>query len=130
MRWRSGLLTACSALLAAGCGGGHRAAPAPRPPKIPAQVAAELAAEADRVAALAPGSCEARDAAVRFRRDVVATIGRIPTRYQETLTSAANALAERTASCVRSTPKPAGKRRHEPRGHGKKKHDDEHGEKP
>jgi hypothetical protein len=126
MRWRSGLLTACSALLVAGCSG-HRAAPAPRP-KIPAGVAARLAAEADRVAALAPRSCGARDAAARFRRDVIATIGRIPTRYQEPLASAANALAERTTPCVRPTPKPTGKRRHEPHRHGKKKHDDEHGE--
>ena len=69
MRWRNGLLTASSAIVLAGCGGGgaqgRTAAAAPR---IPADVAARLAAEADRVAALAPGTCAARDAAARFRQ--------------------------------------------------------------
>jgi len=120
MRWRSGLLTASSALLLAGCGGGDHAGPPPKPPKIPAAVAARLAAQADRVSALAPGTCEARDAAARFRAAVIASIGRreIPTRYQETLMSAANSLAERLAPCV--APPPV-----EPshgKGHGKEKH--------
>ena len=100
MRWRNGLLTASSALLLAGCGDAHKASPPPRPPRIPAGVAARLAAEADRVAALTPGTCEARDAAVRFRNDVIASIGRVPARYQEPLSSAANSLAERLSSCV------------------------------
>ena len=102
MRWRNGLLTASSALLLAGCGGAHKAAPPPPPPRIPAGVAAKLAAEADRVAALTPGTCEARDAAARFRTDVIASIGRVPARYQEPLTSAANTLAERLADLRRA----------------------------
>jgi hypothetical protein len=117
MRWRNGLLTASSALLLAGCGGERRAAPPPAP-RIPAGVASRLAAEADQVAALAPGTCEARDAAARFRADVIASIGRVPARYQEPLTSAANSLAERLATCV--TPKPE---RHEKRH---EKHDKPH----
>jgi hypothetical protein len=105
MRWRNGLLTASSALVLAGCGGGeHRAAPQPWPPRIPADVASRLAAEADRVAALTPGTCEARDAAARFRQDVIASIGRVPPRYQEPLTSAANTLAARLATCVEPKP--------------------------
>lgn len=120
MRWRNGLLTASSAALLAGCGGGeHRATPPP-PPRIPADVASRLATEADGVAALTPGTCEARDAAARFRQDVTASIGRIPARYQEPLTSAANTLAERLATCVEPKPEPRkNKRRHH--GH----HDEE-----
>jgi hypothetical protein len=125
MRWRNGLLTASSALLLAGCGGGpdRRAAP-PRPPRIPADVASRLAAEADQVAALAPGSCEARNAAARFRADVIASIGRIPARYQEPLTSAANTLAERLATCAEPKPKPT---EHKPpkHHHHHEKHDHE-----
>jgi hypothetical protein len=117
MGWRTGLLTVSSALLLAGCGGGQKAAPPPPPPRIPAGVAAKLADEADRVAALTPGSCEARDAAARFRADVIASIGRIPARYQEPLTSAANTLAERLATCAE--PKPG--KRHKP--HHEKKHE-------
>jgi len=119
MGWRTALLTVSSALLLAGCGGGHKASPPPAPPRIPAGVAARLAAEADRVAALTPGTCEARDAAVRFRNDVIASIGRVPARYQEPLTSAANTLAERLSSCVAPSP------RHEKKRHGKK-HGHEH----
>ena len=53
------------------------------------------------MAPLAPGTCAARDAAARLRSDVIASIGRIPSRYQETLTAAANSLAERLATCSR-----------------------------
>src|SRR4051794_36824958 len=118
MRWRNGLLTASSVLLLAGCGGQQQSAP-PKLPKIPSGVASRLAAEADQVAALTPGSCEARDAAARFRSDVIASIGSVPARYQEPLTSAANSLAERLASCV--APPPGSKPPHE-KGHGKPKH--------
>jgi hypothetical protein len=120
MRWRSALLTASSAALLAGCGGGHQAQPPPKPPRIPAGVAARLAAEADRVAALAPGTCAARDAAVRFRSDVIGSIGSVPRRYQEPLTSAANDLAERLTACT----EPAPPKEHG-RGHGKRKHHDD-----
>jgi hypothetical protein len=126
MRWRSGLLTASSALVLAGCGGGDHAAPPLPPPKIPAGVAARLAAQADHVAALTPGTCEARDAAAGFRAQVIASINlhRIPARYQEPLLSAANSLAERLATC---TAPPPAERSH---GKGKKKHDgDKHDKK-
>ena len=125
MRWRNGLLTASSALLLAGCGGGeHRAAPPP-PPRIPADVASRLAAEADRVAALTPGTCEARDAAARFRNDVIASVSRIPARYQEPLTSAANTLAERLATCVTPEPPREDERKHGHRGHHRHHDEDE-----
>jgi len=126
MRWRSGLLTASSALLLAGCGGGEHAAPPPKPPRIPAGVAQRLAAEADRLATLTPGTCAARDAAARFRANVIASVNNreIPARYQEQLMSAANSLAERLAAC---TPPPPAEPEHG-KGRGKKhgkKHDDE-----
>ena len=126
MRWRNGLLTASSALLLTACGGGDQAAPAPPVPRIPAGIAAKLAAEADAVAALTPGTCEARDAAARFRDDVIASIGRVPQRWQEPLTSAANTLAARLATCAVpnpiGTPKP--EKKHEHRGHHKKRDED------
>jgi hypothetical protein len=125
MRWRSGLLTASSALLLAGCGGGDHTAPPPKPPRIPAGVAQQLAAEADRVAALTPGTCEARDAAARFRADVIASIGRVPPRYQEPLMSAANSLAERLATCA---PPPPVEREHGKEKGKKKRHGGKHDE--
>ena len=127
MRWRSGLLTASSALLLAGCGGGaeRRAAP-PTAPRIPADVASRLAAEADRVAALTPGTCEARDAAARFRADVIASIGRVPARYQEPLASAAKTLADRLATCAEPKPKPKPTEHKPPKHHHHhEKHDHE-----
>ena len=121
MRWRSGLLTASSAALLAGCGGnGHQAQPPPKPPRIPAGVATRLAAEADRVAGMTPGTCAARDAANRFRSDVIASVVRLPARYQEPLTSAANDLAARLAACTPPQPKQP-EHGHHGHGHGKKK---------
>ena len=123
MRWRRGLLTASSAALLAGCGGGgNQAQPPPKPPRIPTGVATRLAGEADRVAALTPGTCAARDAANRFRSDVIASVGRLPARYQEPLTSAANDLAARLAACTEPPPPPKpAEHGHHGYGHGKKK---------
>jgi hypothetical protein len=124
MRWRSALLTGSSALLLAGCGGADDATPTPPPARIPADVAARLAAEADVVARLTPGSCTARAAAIRFRRDVIASVGRIPSRYQEPLLSAANNLAESLAACTEPRREEKGHAKHgKKRGH--KKHEDE-----
>jgi hypothetical protein len=123
MRWQSGLLTASSALLLAGCGGGDQTAHPPRPPRIPAGVAQQLATEADHVATLTPGTCEARDAAARFRSHVIASIGRVPPRYQEPLMSAANALADRLAACVEPQPVESGHEKGHGKKHGRKKHD-------
>jgi hypothetical protein len=123
MRWHSGLLTASSALLLAGCGGGDQTAHPPRPPRIPAGVAQQLATEADHVATLTPGTCEARDAAARFRSHVIASIGRVPPRYQEPLMSAANALAERLTACVEPQPVESGHGKGHGKKHGRKKHD-------
>jgi hypothetical protein len=129
MRWRSGLLTASSSLLLAGCGGGgHEPPPAPPPPRIPSAVAVRLAAEADRVAAMTPGTCAARDAANKLLGDVIASAGSIPARYQEPLTSATNDLAARLAQCTE--PKPAKQPPHDHGEHkrkGHRKHDEDAG---
>jgi hypothetical protein len=130
MRWRSGLLTASSVALLAGCGGSHETKHPPKPPRIPAGVAARLAAEADRVAALAPGTCAARDAARRFQADVIASIGSVPARYQEPLSSAANDLAARLAACTEPPPRKVAKPKPKPRPpkhHEKRKKHDDHG---
>jgi hypothetical protein len=114
MRWRSAWVTACScALLLAGCGGEGRRSP-PVPPRIPAGVADRLAADADRVAAT-PG-CAARVAAFELRGDVIAAISRVPARYQEQLTSAANDLVDRIPPCAQPEEK-----KHEPGHRGKHK---------
>jgi hypothetical protein len=80
-------------------------------------VAVRLAAAADRVAST-PG-CAARGAATAFRDDVIAAISRVPGRYQEPLTGAANDLVARIPPC----PQPVEKRH----GHGKHKHKKGHG---
>jgi hypothetical protein len=129
MRWRSGLLTASSALQLVACGGGDRTAPVPpKPPRIPAGVAQQLAAEADRVATLTPGTCEARDAAARFRARVIASMGRIPPRYQEPLMSAANSLADRLAACAEPQPVEPEHDKGHGKKHGKKNHDEDEGD--
>ena len=127
MRWRSASLTASScALLLAGCGGsGGRAVPAPQPPRIPAQVAARLAADATRVASIE--GCAARAAALAFRIDVISSISRVPARYQEPLTSAANDLVARIRPCPPPVEENNDQDEHGHKGHGKRKHGKGHG---
>jgi hypothetical protein len=125
MRWRSASVTAFScALLLAGCGGGNanQTKPRPRPPRIPADVARRLAAEADLIARAQPGSCTARAAAARLQAEALEAIQshRVPPRYQEPLMSAANGLVARLSVCAEPTPKDGEK------GHEKKKHEKDH----
>jgi hypothetical protein len=99
MPWRSALAAASScALLVAGCGGSaaqHRTKPKP---KIPAEVARLLAADADAVAS--KQGCAARDPAVKLQTDALAAVPRIPQRYQEQLLSAVNDLFARIPECL------------------------------
>jgi hypothetical protein len=125
MRWRSALVTASScALVLAGCGGSgaHRAKPAPRPPRIPADVAQLLAGDADAVAA--KRGCGARPAAVKLQADVLAQIPRIPQRYREQLQSAVNALVFRIPECLPPREDHRDKGNH--KDHGKHKGHDKH----
>jgi len=108
MRWPSALLVVSSVALAAGCGSSDREQPKVKPaPRIPAAVAQQLAVDADAVAS-AQG-CAARAPAKQLLDDVIAASPRIPARYQEPLTSAANALYARIPACP------------PPQGHGKGK---------
>ena len=122
MRWPSAWLVASSvALVLAGCGGDSSPLRQKPPPRIPAAVAQRLAADADAVAALQ--GCTAHDAAARLLDDVIAETGRIPARYQEPLTSAANRLVARIPACEEEDHRGRGKHG---RGHGKGKgHDDD-----
>ena len=97
IRWRIGLVTASSALLAGGCGGSANHRVKPPPPRIPAGVAQLLAADADAVALRS--DCSARPAALKLQTDVLDNIDRIPQRYREQLQSAANSLAFRVPEC-------------------------------
>ena len=123
MRWRSASVTAFScALLLAGCGGGNanQTKPRPRPPRIPADVAQRLAAEADLIASAQPGSCTARAAAVRLQAEALEAIQthQVPPRYQEPLMSAANGLVARLSVCAEPT-RNDDEKRHEKKKHGK-----------
>jgi hypothetical protein len=122
MRWRSVWLAASSALLVAGCGSGSSARTTKPPPRIPADVARQLAADADAVASTQ--GCAARNAAVKLRTDVIATVDRIPQRYREQLLSAANDVASRVPECVPSQEEHGkGKGKGHKKKHGK--HDDD-----
>jgi hypothetical protein len=99
MRWRSASAAVCSALVVPGCGGStahHVRRPAP--PRIPADVAQRLAAEADAVASTQ--GCAARPAAVKLQTDVIAQIRDIPQRYREQLLSAATGVLSRIPECL------------------------------
>jgi hypothetical protein len=116
MRWRSVWLAGSSVLLLAGCGGSAPTRTTRPPPRIPAQVAQQLAADADAVAS-AQG-CAARAPAVKLQTDAINAVARIPERYREQLMSAANDIVSRIPAC----PSPRQK-------HGKHKgHKKKHGE--
>ena len=119
MRWPSALLVVSSVALAAGCGSSPREQPRVKPPpRIPAAVAQQLAVDADAVAS-AQG-CAARTPAKQLLDDVIAASPRIPARYQEQLTSAANDLYARIPACP--PPQRHGKGKKPEHGHGHKKH--------
>jgi len=90
------------------------------PPRIPAAVAARLSADANLVAA-SPG-CAAHDAAARLQADAIASISRVPSRYQEPIMNAANEIASRAPACApqkkeHGEHKPPKHRHHRDHGH-------------
>jgi hypothetical protein len=125
MRWQSAWLVACSVVLLAGCGS-PSTHPKATPAKIPAALAQQLAADADAVAALS--GCAAYNAAVKFRSEVIANVSRIPARYQEPLTSAANELTARVPDCAAPQPGDEGPSPDEKHGHKKKPHKHDEGD--
>jgi hypothetical protein len=91
MRWRNVLLTACSALLLAGCGGEDPQVADRRVtgPTIERAVADQLATRSDTIANLPDGgdACGARKEAARLRDELTGAIndGAIPELYRGSL---------------------------------------------
>jgi hypothetical protein len=119
-----------AALLVGGCGGGGDRA-APPPTRLPSAVAARLAADSDQVAArlAEDDGCGALAAARRLRSEAIAAVnaGRVPARFQESLTGAANDLTLRIHCAPRAAPAtPAEQNDDQPARHDKG-HDHGHG---
>jgi hypothetical protein len=117
MRWRSGWLAASSVVVLAGCGSSAPRTTKP-PPRIPTDIAQQLAADADAVAAAS--GCAARGPALKLQTDVIAAVSRVPQRYREQLMGAANDVVSRIPECP-----PPGHEHGKGKGHKKhKKHDE------
>jgi hypothetical protein len=86
-------LAAALLLTASGCGGDRGREQAP---KLPRQLAADLARQSDAVAERleANDPCAAQTEAESLQEQTIAAVndGRVPARYQEELTSAVNSL--------------------------------------
>ena len=118
------------AALVAGCGGGKYRT-APPPPKLPASLAEQLAAQSDDVAGRldAGDGCGALASARELRRLTIAAInaGRVPAALQEQLSAAANDLTVRIACAPPPAQQPQpvqeehDKDKHKHKGHGKHK---------
>ena len=95
-----------AALVLAGCGSGGQRATAPQP-KLPRDVATQLAERSDRVAAALDGGdpCHAVVQARRLQRDTLRAINdrRVPRPFQEQLGATVNDLVSR----IECTPPPA-----------------------
>ena len=110
-------------VLAAGCGGSHRAAP-----KLPRTLAVQFARAADAVAAAydAGDTCGAQRRAVALQRSVTDAInrGQIPDGLQEPLSGGVNDLVARS-SCTPPPPPPPPARR-DPAAAPRGKHEHDH----
>jgi bacterioferritin-associated ferredoxin len=111
MRWRSALLTVCSALALAACGGdnGQQAEQETvTRPTIDRAVADNLAARSEEVANLldAGNVCGAREKAALLREDVTAAIneGEIPEPYLEDLSGLVNEIEAGIPACELQPP--------------------------
>jgi hypothetical protein len=116
MRWRSAWLAVFSALILSGCGQSTPTRTTKPPPRIPADLAQQLAADADAVANAS--GCGARNPAVKLQTDVINSVGRIPQRYREQLMSAANDVVSRIPECLppkQDHGKPKGRKKHKKR---------------
>ena len=121
-------------MVLAGCGGAQQAQP--RRPHLPRALATEWRAQSDAIAAALAvrDGCTAQAHARALRTSVIDAIhaGRVPQRFQETLTGAVNGLPERIG-CTPPAPPPTPAPRphghphpHPPHGHG---HGHGHGKK-
>ena len=114
-----------AAVCLAGCGS-NQTPRAAAPSKLPATVAAPLAARSDEVAqALAAGdACRAASLAQQLQQETLASInaGRVPAPFQEHLASAANDLVSRIRCIPPARPHERGK--HEGREKKKKQNEE------
>jgi hypothetical protein len=127
-------VAAATVVVLAGCGeSGKRSAPPP--PRLPPQLASQLASRSDAVAErlAANDGCGALDAAKRLQQETIAAINarRVPARFQEPLLGAANDLVLRihcappppTTPQAENNDDEHGKGTGHGKGHGKGKHD-------
>ena len=133
MRWQSVLLTACSAVALAGCGGDGQQVErrTDTTPRIERAVAERLAARSDKVANLLQGddACGAAEEAARLRADLTASVGAIPELYLEDLSGLVNEIQAQIPPCERPSGEAGdddgnGKKKEREKKHkkGKKKH--------
>jgi hypothetical protein len=125
------LLTACSALALAACGGGNTVEERPNPgPVIERGTAEQLAVRSDEVARLleAGDNCTAMAEGARLRDELNAAINRgvIPEVYLEDLSGIVNEIQARIPPCQREpqVPPPPQKRKKE-KGDGEEDESDE-----
>jgi len=129
MRWRSVLLTACSALALVGCGGEEQKVErrTDTTPRIRRAVADRLATTSDKVATLLErgDSCGAAEEAARLRADVNASIAAIPTLYLEDLSGLVNEIKAQIPPCPAQPSDDAKKKKKDKKQKKKHKHGDE-----
>ena len=137
MRWRSVLLTACSALALAGCGGDEQKVErrTDTTPRIDGSVAGRLAVTSDNIARLleSGNSCAAAQEAARLRTDLNASIGAIPDLYVEDLSGLVNEIQAQIPPCETEGSDDDGKKKqkkdkNEKKKQHKHKHKHKHGD--
>jgi hypothetical protein len=101
MRWQSVLLTACSAVALAGCGGDGVERRTETTPRIERALADRLAVRSDKVASLLESgdSCGAAEAAAGLRADLNASLAQIPELYLEDLSGLVNEIQAQIPPC-------------------------------
>jgi hypothetical protein len=129
MRWRSVLLTACSAVALAGCGGGEQNVErrVDTKPRIQRALADQLASRSDNVASLLESgdSCGAASEAARLRAEVTASIGAIPDLYVEDLSGLVNEIQAQIPPCQEKPADDEDDGKKGKKNKKKHKHDDE-----
>ena len=120
---RSALLFVAFVVTVAGCGGAHRATP--HPPKLPRELAAQLATLSDSVAAqLESGNdCGALAVARQLETQTAVAIngGRVPVSLRQPLRRATDDIVggiQCTPPAAHGEPKPKGEEHGKHKGHG------------
>ena len=125
MRWQSVLLTACSALALAACGGEQKETEqrTETSPTIERSLATGLAARSDTVADLLDrgDNCGAAAEAARLRDEVTASIGSIPAVYAEDFSALVNEIQAQIPPCEPPDDRIEEEEGDEDQGKGKKK---------